>query len=55
VGDVTRGFSAVYGSQVVRKKSQVTEKQVGYRVSPQPPYRMWSQSEESLKSLAEGL
>jgi hypothetical protein len=35
-----------------QKDKSVTEKQVGYRVSP---YRMWLQSQETLQSLAEGL
>jgi hypothetical protein len=38
-----------------QKDKSVTQKQVGCRVSPQPPYRMWSQSQETLQSLAEGL
>jgi hypothetical protein len=37
-----------------QKDKSVIEKQVGYRVSLQSPYRVWSQSQETLQSLAEG-
>jgi hypothetical protein len=51
---VTRGVCSRWFTGGQEDKS-VTEKQVGCRVFPQPPYRMWSPSQETFQSLADGL
>jgi hypothetical protein len=52
VGNVTREFFSVWFTGGQKDKS-VTEKGVGYRVSPNPHYKMWSQLQQTLQSWLE--